>query len=182
MCARFGHHALVPKPILKQFVALSPEDFERHPVWIACHVADCDEPWYDETDEETFRPYSGPLPADPSDLLLVGATATMSDGSRHPGFLCPSQEAGDLATLQPHVFVGGRAYGFWSGMVGVPEAERRAFLDATGKHPADPFPIRFTADPSLSAGVMEAEVLGWHPEPQQPHPPSRRRWFKRGRR
>jgi hypothetical protein len=172
----------VPQPILKQFVALSPEDFERHPVWIACHAADYDEPWYDETDEETFRPYSGPLPADASDLLLVSATATMSDGSRHPGLLSPSQETGDMAALQPHVFVGGRAYGFWRGMVGVPEAERRAFHDATGKVPEDAFPIRFTADPSLLAGVMEAEVPGWLPtvEPQQPRTSGHRRWFKRG--
>ena len=172
----------MPEPILKQFVALSPEDFECHPVWIGCHVADYDEPWHDKTDEETFRPYIGPVPANPSDLLLVSATATMSDGSRHPGFLSPSQQAGDLATLQPHVFVDGRAYGFWFGMVGVPEAERRAFLAATGKNPAEAFPIRFIADPSLSAGVLEAEVARWQPEPSQPGTPSRRHRFKRARR
>jgi hypothetical protein len=87
-----------------------------------------------------------------------------------------------MATLQPHVFVGGRAYGFWRGMVGVPEAERRAFHDATGKVPEDAFPIRFTADPSLLAGVMEAEVPGWLStvEPQQPRTSGHRRWFKRG--
>jgi hypothetical protein len=46
-------------PILKQFAALTIEDFAQCPVWIACHVADYDEPWYDDTDEETFRPYGG---------------------------------------------------------------------------------------------------------------------------
>lgn len=105
----------MPEPILKQFAALSPEDFERHPVWIACHVADYGEPWYDETDEETFRPYSGPFPTDTSDLLLVSAIAIMNDGSTHAGFLSPSRQAGDLANLQPHVFVGACAYGLgWS--------------------------------------------------------------------
>lgn len=64
----------------------------------------------------------------------MSATATMSYGRRRPGSLSPSQEAGDLATVQPHMFVGGRADGFWRGMVGMPDDERRAFLDATGKH------------------------------------------------
>jgi hypothetical protein len=49
------------KPELRQFGSLTAEDFERIPVWLACHVADYDEPWYDETDEETFRPWSGDL-------------------------------------------------------------------------------------------------------------------------
>ena len=46
------------KPGLKQFGELVPADFERHPVWIGCHVADYEEPWYEETDEETFE-YAG---------------------------------------------------------------------------------------------------------------------------
>lgn len=170
------------QPILRQFAALTSEDFEHYPVWIACHVADYAEPWYDETDEETFRPHSGPFAAEPSDLLLVTATATMSDGSRHPGFLSPSQDARDIETLQPHVFVGARAYGFWGAMVGIPEEERRAFLGATGKVPEDVFPIRFVADPTQSGGVIEAEVPGWLPEveSQQTRPSGRRRWFGRG--
>jgi hypothetical protein len=36
---------------LKQFAALTIEDFAQYPVWIACHVADYDEPWYDDTDD-----------------------------------------------------------------------------------------------------------------------------------
>src|SRR5690606_41787512 len=93
--------AVVPEPFLKQFVSLGWEGVEVHPAWIGCHVAEYDEPWRDRIDEETFRPYTGPVPANPSDPLVVSATATMSDGSRHPGFLSPSQQAGDLATLQP---------------------------------------------------------------------------------
>lgn len=47
------------KPELKQFGDLTHEDFDRHPVWIGCHVADYDELWYEDTDEETFRPWTG---------------------------------------------------------------------------------------------------------------------------
>jgi hypothetical protein len=43
-----------PKPELKQFGDLSHTDFERHPAWVACHAEDFAEPWFNETDEETF--------------------------------------------------------------------------------------------------------------------------------
>ena len=56
-----------PKPELKQFADLTPTDFERHPVWIACHAEDYAEPWFNETDEETFRPWMGALVRDKQD-------------------------------------------------------------------------------------------------------------------
>jgi hypothetical protein len=76
------------RPLLKQFADLSPADFEQHPVWIGCHTVDYDEPRYDETDEETFRLWTGELPADPSEgMLLVRVTCTLADGSRLSAFL-----------------------------------------------------------------------------------------------
>jgi hypothetical protein len=32
------------------------DDLITHPVWVSCHSVDYDEPWYDGTNEETFRP------------------------------------------------------------------------------------------------------------------------------
>ena len=52
-------------PTLKQFGDLSPLDFDASPVWVQCHIIDYDEPWYDDTDEETFRPWDRALPVDP---------------------------------------------------------------------------------------------------------------------
>ena len=52
---------MTEKPELKSSGELSQVDFVRHPVWTNCHVADYDEPWYDDTDEETFRPFFGGL-------------------------------------------------------------------------------------------------------------------------
>jgi hypothetical protein len=67
-------------PLLKRFGDLTPADFESHPVWVSCHSADSEEPWYDETDEETFRPRQDALPADPSEgMLLVRATVTLEE-------------------------------------------------------------------------------------------------------
>ena len=61
------------RPELKQFSDLTPSDFERHPIWVDCHVVDYDEPWYDDTDEETYRPWAGPLPVEIGSSVLVRA-------------------------------------------------------------------------------------------------------------
>lgn len=156
-----GQAVDVSRPVLKQFLDLSPLDFEQHPVWIACHVADYDESWYEETDEETFRPYLGSLPARPTGAILVLATATTSDGASYAGFLTPAAHSGDLGTLQPHMFVGDRAYGFWGGIVGIPAEERWEFLTACAKDEAAVFPIRFTTHADLSTGATEVEITGW---------------------
>ena len=117
------------KPELKQFKDLTPADFERHPVWIACHTEDFAEPWFNETDEETFRPWMGALPVGPSDgMSLVRASFELHDGSRHDGFLTPASKERDLGTLQPHLFVGGKSFGFWGGMAGVRPDRRTALL------------------------------------------------------
>jgi hypothetical protein len=165
-------------PILKQFAVLTIEDFAQHPVWIACHVADYDEPWYDDTDEETFRPYGGELPVDVGEMMLVAAEATLNDGSRHFGFLTPAAESDDLATIQPHVFADGRARGFWGGIVGVPVQVRQEFLDAMAKAETAIFPMEFVVSPSLSRGATRMTVSGW-PALIEPagHPRSRPRWF-----
>src|SRR5262249_11108676 len=76
-----------------QFSNLSSVDFDRHPVWIACHTEDFAEPWFNETDEETFRPWMGALPVGPSDgRSLVRAMFELHDGSRYDGFLNSSVE------------------------------------------------------------------------------------------
>jgi hypothetical protein len=109
-----------PKPEVKQFGDLSSADFDTHPVWIACHTEDYAEPWFNETDEETFRPWTGALPVSPSDgILLVRARFELRDGSPHDGFLTPAFKEGDLGMLQPHLFVAGESFGFWRGLFGV---------------------------------------------------------------
>jgi hypothetical protein len=56
-----------------------------------CHGTDSDEPWHDDVDEETFRPWRGALPADPSEgMLLVVATLTLNDGTTLDGFITPA--------------------------------------------------------------------------------------------
>jgi hypothetical protein len=151
------------KPELKQFGDLCSADFDRHHVWIACHTEDFAEPWFNDTDEETFRPWTGPLPVGPSGgMLLVRANFELHDGGRHEGFLTPAFEEGDLATLQPHLFVGDKIFRFWGGMAGIRADERTAFYEALGKGPEAIFPIRFSTDPDLATGVVAGRVDGFY--------------------
>ena len=151
------------RPELKQFGDLLPADFERHPVWIGCHGEDADEPWYDETDEETFRPWTGALPAAPSaGTLLVRATFELRDGSRYLGFVTPTFVAGDLGAQHPHMFIDDRRFWFWGGMFGIPPAKRRDFYAAIGKSAEAVFPVRFGADPGLATGATSGEAGGFY--------------------
>jgi hypothetical protein len=46
------------RPNLKQFGQLVLDDFVTRPVWASCHSVDYDRPWYNDTDEETFRQFA----------------------------------------------------------------------------------------------------------------------------
>ena len=156
------------RPELKQFGDLSPADLDRHPVWIACHAEDQREPWFDETDEETFRPWTGALPVGPSDgMLLVKATLELHDGAVYRGFLTPGFNEGDLGALQPQIFVGNSRFGFWGGMFGVRAERKAAFYAAIGKAPEAIFPVRFAADPGLATEAVVGSVDGFYRRPRK---------------
>jgi hypothetical protein len=153
----------LPRPELKQFGELLPADFDRHPVWIQCHVADYGEPWYEETDEDTVRPWTGGLPVSPADdMFLVRATFEMADGSRYPGFVTPALEEGDLGILQPHIFVGPCCFAFWGGMLGILAADREALYAALKKSAERIFPLQFSAAPHLATGIVTGHVNGFY--------------------
>ena len=153
----------MPKPLLKQITDLSPEDMEQQPVWIGCTVTDYDEPWYDETDEGTFRPWTGDVPVSPSEgMLLVRATFRLKDGSQLSGFAIPAFKADDLGTMQPNVFVNGRLFGFWGGIKGISEAKRQAFYSSLGKSADQVFPLEFAADATLTNGICTGKVSGFY--------------------
>ena len=165
------------RPELKQFGELEIEDLRRYPVWIGCHTADYGKPWYEDTDEETFRPYIGTLPASPAEgMLLVRAVFELKDGTRYPGFVTPAAEGWDkghdgraisehnhiLGTQQPQIFVGDRAFGFWGGMVGIPSQAQQELYKALGKGPDAIFPLRFCAEAGLTTGLGDGTIEGFY--------------------
>jgi hypothetical protein len=154
---------VAPTPDLKQFGDLSVADFDRHPVWVSCHGEDDGQPWYDETDEETFRPWAGVLPVGQADgMFLVRTTFKLRDGSQFPGFITPAFYETDLGVLLPHMFVGDRCFRFWGGMFGVPAGQQLAFFSDLGKDKDAVFPIRFAADPGLATGAATGQIMGFY--------------------
>jgi hypothetical protein len=150
---------------LKQFGDLTAGDFSEHPIWIALHGSDEDEPWYDECDEETFKPWTGALPVSPEEgMLLVQATLTFADGSIAPGFITPQHEHEpfDLGTIQPQVFSSAGRHGFWDGMFPRSDEERAAFYTSFNKTESQVFPITFAAVPGLASSDTAGKIAGFY--------------------
>ncbi len=150
---------------LKQFGDLTAEDFLEHPVWVCVHGSDEDEPWYDDCDEETFKPWTGDLPAGPEEgMLLVNAAFTFADGTRIPGFITPQHEDEpvDLGIIQPQIFSNGGRHAFWQGMFEQSPAERAAFYREFDKTEVQIFPITFAASPAFASGQIAGTINGFY--------------------
>lgn len=156
---------------LIQFGDLTEAHFVEHPVWASCHSFDFDEPWFDQTDEETFRPWTGALPVQPADgMYLVRAEFTLADGTRARGFLTPADTddpgPGALGTVQPQLYLpSGELVGFWLGMFGN-ATEAAAFVYAAlGKNAEAVFPIHFVAPPNVAGGMTSGVIQGFYTVP-----------------
>jgi hypothetical protein len=150
-----------PRPTLVQFGALTPAHFAQHPVWVACHGVDAEQPWYDETDEETFRPWDGELPVSAEAMHLVRCTFRLNDGSEFNGFATPAVQSDDLGTMQPLLFdESGRHHAFWLGMFPL-EAAIDTFRRAIARPSSQVFPVRFEALPGLTSAACAGIVKGF---------------------
>ena len=156
------------RPHLVQFGDLTPAHFVQHRVWVQVSTYDYDQPWYEEADEETFRPWTGSLPVDAeSGMFLVSARLTLADGTTATGFVTPQpMSAGphvDLGTIQPQLFLpSGTREAFWDGMIPRDATDRSAFYERIGKQAAAVFPIRFAAVPGLTNGIQQGAIEGFY--------------------
>lgn len=152
----------MPTPELKRYGELRAADLERHPVWVACHVADHDEPWYDMTDEETFRPATDavPIDADPG-AYLIKAVFAVADGATYPGFVT-SGSGEDMGMVQPIVLVGQHQIAFWGGMIGIAADERARVYAAFGKSARQVFPIAFRVPPGITGEPIAGRIDGFY--------------------
>ena len=152
------------RPLLKQFSDLKPEDFKEHPIWVGVHTLDYDEEWYDDTDEETIRPWLGDRPVGADETFLVSARFVFTDGSEFEGFVTPAgsyEGLRSMGSLQPNVFApSGQRFGFWHGMFRRSESEGH-FYQSFGKSSEQVFPIRFQSLPGLTSSVASGEVPGF---------------------
>jgi hypothetical protein len=152
------------RPTLKQFGDLKPEDFQRHPVWVSVHTLDYDEEWYDDTDEETFRPWLADRPVGADEMFLVSARLRFADGTEFEGFVTPTasyEGLRSMGSIQPQVFApSGQRFAFWHGMFRQAESKRR-FYECFAKSPAQVFPIQFQPRPGLTSSVASGEIPGF---------------------
>jgi hypothetical protein len=157
------------QPELKQFGTLTQADFERFPVWANVHSHDYNESWYDESDEETFRPWSGELPVDPDlGMFLVRAQIRLVDGTQVIGFLTPAVGSGkvsenELGVVQPYLFSeSGPLVTFWGGMFGFTDEAKKSAYDLLGRNANQIFPIKFRAEDGLAKGKQAGEIRGFY--------------------
>ncbi len=172
-------------PELKQLTNLTYSDFERYPVWVGVHNMDYGKPWYDSSDESTYRPGTEPLPlAAEAGAVLVRARFILCDGSGYSGFVraaspnwdvplrkgmaTPSSLSGGdsthalLGIQQPHIFTNQNTFYFWGGVRGVAPEQRQRFYAALGKPAEAIFPIAFAAEAGLATGLADGEVRGFY--------------------
>jgi len=156
------------KPELRQFGTLTQTDFDRFPIWVGVHTLDYDESWYEESNEETFRPWTGEVPVDPNfGMLLVRSQITLADKTKFVGFITPVAGRGkvsgsDLGTVQPHLFgPSGSLISFWGGMFGFPDESKKATYEILMRTPKQVFPIRFSADRGLTKGRQDGKLRGF---------------------
>lgn len=156
------------KPILKQFGDLTISDFDKFSIWVQCHIIDYDERWYDDTNEETFRPWTEKTPVSPDyAMFLIKADLKLKNGAKFQGFLTPCLESdyqneNDLGLIQPQIFGrSGECIGFWTGAFPMKSTEIQDFYKLIGKTPEEIFPIEFKAVEGLAIGVTSGKINGF---------------------
>lgn len=140
---------------------------------------DYDEPWYDDTDEETFRPWLGEVPVDPDDagMFLVRAKLRLADGGEVDGFVTPASaltpEGGpDLGLMQPQIFLpDGSLAGFWMGGLSEQKEAHARLYRALQRDATSVFPITFSMSDRLASGVLVGEVRGFYYRPNRGQQP-----------
>ncbi len=83
-------------PELKQQYDLTLSDFDRYPLWIGVHNFDSGQPWWENADEQTYRPWTGPLPfQEERGMVLAKAVFEFADGATFQGYFRPVREDWD---------------------------------------------------------------------------------------
>jgi hypothetical protein len=146
--------------IRKPVNELTPEDFQRCPVWEFA-LDEEGEPGQDET---TVRPYQAGHILNPSDeTFLIRASFTLADGTKLPGFLTPSASKDfDLGTIQPVVLLADGPLVLWCGSIAPSLQEISSDYSRLGKNAAvQVFPMCFRSEVAFVGGPIGGTVPGF---------------------
>jgi hypothetical protein len=126
--------------IRKQSYDLTPEDIQAYPIWEFA----LDEVREENQDEATVRPLPTTDSVDPSEgMYVLRAHFTFGDGTSCIGYLTPSKDHSDIATIQPHIITEKGQVGFWFGLSKPDLSDLYSTLE---KKPDKVFPVRFTCE------------------------------------
>src|SRR5262249_6827956 len=146
-------HGMSRRLDLIQFGSLGSEHFKAFPVWVSCHSVDFDEEWFDETDEETFRPWTGSLPVKSGRWNVPCSLGNGTSGWQHT--VGVRHASGSGRGVEPRCGTATRlAPGrdnvrLWFGFRACDETARAGFYAALRTQPAQVFPARFAAEDHL---------------------------------
>jgi len=142
--------------IRKQVYELTPDDFDKFPVW-EFRLEE------DGKDESTVRPYSTSGPLDPAErMFVVRAVFILADGSRMQGYCSPPLQGDDsIGILQPIIITDRGQVRFWCGTT-APDLKRltRSY-EWLGKDAQDVFPLQFQSDVPLAGGPVRGSLPGF---------------------
>ena len=149
-------------PQLRRIDTLSLQDFERSPVWVQSHGFDNEQAWYSSTDEETFRPWDGPVPVRSGHIFLVGADFRLADGTSLGGYAmtsggCQPSKAQPTLLLEPF-----QRFPFWRGIARSNEVDRHLLYRSLSKTAAQVFPITFRVREGLTAEELSGTIEGFY--------------------
>lgn len=169
-CVQTNEGNVMERPFLKQLGSVTMADLEQFPVWVLCHTIDYSEEWYDDTDEETIRPWIGNIPIDvESTIFFIRTHFVLADGSEIEGFVShaatPQKKivASDIASTQPVLLHhSGRQIRFWYGVTKITREDMNCIYTLLGKDKKAVFPIRYRVDGNMATVEQKGEIDGFY--------------------
>lgn len=151
--------------LLKSFGELIESDFKIYPVWVMCHIIDYDQPWYNQTNEETYRPWTGEIPVTPQSDFLAKAVFSFKDGTTYNGFTAACNNL-DYTKITPSLvnatlFNKDRQESFWRGGLEIKESDINDFYFRMGKTSQQVFPIQYAVKQELVTESINGEIIGF---------------------
>lgn len=151
--------------VLKSLGELRESDFVNYPVWVLCHILDYDEPWYDKTDEETYRPWTGKVPVKPRFDFIGKTTFHFKDGTVYTGFthICNNFDYSPVpfSLVMAILLNNDQQESFWSGGIERSEQKIREFYLRIGKTAEEIFPIQYSVNKELVKEPVVGEITGF---------------------
>ena len=148
---------------------LTPEHFQKYPIWLYSHDHDFGNWLFALEDEESMRPWDGKFPAPPTFIGLIRTTFTAANGQTFLGAVEHSEYENNerpwILRLSPELFLNdGESISFFAGRTkgqDDPALEEacQQFYSATGLTSETAFPMKY----EVSSEILQEPISGTIP-------------------